>query len=70
MLVSPPGGGCSVRPSPCQRRPGRHCQGLPTCANVARMISTPVTHDGDLLWMPSPDKVARANLTAFTAWLG
>jgi acetoacetyl-CoA synthetase len=28
-----------------------------------------VTHDGDLLWTPGPDKVARANLTAFTAWL-
>ena len=28
-----------------------------------------MTHDGDLLWTPSPDKVARANLTAFTAWL-
>jgi acetoacetyl-CoA synthetase len=25
---------------------------------------------GDLLWTPSPDQVARANLTAFTGWLG
>jgi acetoacetyl-CoA synthetase len=33
------------------------------------MTSTPVTHDGDLLWTPHPDKVARTNLTAFTAWL-
>jgi acetoacetyl-CoA synthetase len=28
-----------------------------------------VTNDGDLLWTPSPDKVAAANLTAFTGWL-
>jgi acetoacetyl-CoA synthetase len=26
--------------------------------------------DGDLLWEPGPDDVARANLTAFTDWLG
>ena len=26
-------------------------------------------NDGDLLWTPSPDKVAAANLTAFTGWL-
>ena len=25
--------------------------------------------EGDLLWTPGPDRVARANLTAFTAWL-
>src|SRR6266403_2175902 len=56
-------------PHPCQGRPRRHCQGLPACANVPCVNSTPVTHDGDLLWTPSPDKVARANLTAFTTWL-
>ena len=28
-----------------------------------------MTNDGDLLWTPSPDKVATANLTAFTGWL-
>jgi acetoacetyl-CoA synthetase len=28
-----------------------------------------VTNDGDLLWTPSPGKVAAANLTAFTGWL-
>jgi acetoacetyl-CoA synthetase len=39
------------------------------CANVTDVDTTPVTNDGDLLWMPSPDKVARANLTAFTGWL-
>src|SRR5205823_7140796 len=33
------------------------------------MTSTPVTHEGDLLWTPSSGRVARANLTAFTAWL-
>ena len=33
------------------------------------MNSTPVPGDGDLLWTPSPDQVAGANLTAFTAWL-
>jgi acetoacetyl-CoA synthetase len=26
--------------------------------------------DGDLLWTPGPDRVERANLTAFTRWLG
>ncbi|HUY49345.1 MAG TPA: acetoacetate--CoA ligase [Streptosporangiaceae bacterium] len=26
--------------------------------------------EGDLLWAPGPDDVARANLTAFTDWLG
>jgi acetoacetyl-CoA synthetase len=30
---------------------------------------TSMTNEGDLLWTPSPDKVARANLTAFTGWL-
>ena len=25
--------------------------------------------EGDLLWTPGPDRVAQANLTAFTAWL-
>jgi acetoacetyl-CoA synthetase len=25
--------------------------------------------DGDLLWTPGPDDIARANLTAFTGWL-
>jgi len=28
-----------------------------------------VVREGDLLWTPSPDQVARANITAFTAWL-
>src|SRR6266853_6463541 len=58
-----------ARPVPRQGRPRRHCQGLPACANVPCVNSTPVTHAGDLLWTPSPDKVARANLTTFTAWL-
>jgi acetoacetyl-CoA synthetase len=26
--------------------------------------------EGDLLWTPSPDRVERANITAFTRWLG
>ena len=26
--------------------------------------------EGDLLWTPGPDRVARANVTAFTGWLG
>jgi acetoacetyl-CoA synthetase len=30
----------------------------------------PDVRDGDLLWTPGPDQVARANLTAFTGWLG
>jgi len=25
--------------------------------------------DGDLLWAPSPQDIARANLTEFTSWL-
>src|SRR5215471_4476088 len=66
---SPSDRGSRARPLPRRRRPGRHCQGPPACANVTPMTSTPVTHDGDLLWTPSPGKVARANLTAFTAWL-
>ena len=33
---------------------------LPACAGVA---------EGDLLWAPGPDRVARANVTAFTRWL-
>ena len=28
-----------------------------------------MVREGDLLWTPSPDQVARANITAFTAWL-
>jgi len=39
------------------------------CANVTHVDVTSVTNDGDLLWTPSPDKVATANLTAFTGWL-
>jgi acetoacetyl-CoA synthetase len=30
----------------------------------------PDAREGDLLWTPSPDQVAGANLTAFTGWLG
>jgi acetoacetyl-CoA synthetase len=30
----------------------------------------PDAREGDLLWAPSPDQVAGANLTAFTGWLG
>ena len=33
---------------------------LPACAGVA---------EGDLLWAPGPDRVACANVTAFTRWL-
>ena len=29
----------------------------------------PPVHEGDLLWTPSSEQVARANLTAFQAWL-
>jgi acetoacetyl-CoA synthetase len=29
----------------------------------------PDARDGDLLWTPSPDDIARANLTGFTGWL-
>jgi acetoacetyl-CoA synthetase len=42
---------------------------MPACANVACVTSTPVTHDGDLLWTPRPGTVAGANVTAFMAWL-
>jgi acetoacetyl-CoA synthetase len=28
------------------------------------------TRTGDLLWTPSPDRIARANITAFARWLG
>ena len=30
----------------------------------------PDISDGDLLWAPSPEQVAQANLTAFSGWLG
>jgi acetoacetyl-CoA synthetase len=40
----------------------------PGYANVRRV--DPDARDGDLLWTPSPGQVARANLTAFTGWLG
>jgi len=30
----------------------------------------PDVSDGDLLWAPSPEQVAQANVTAFTGWLG
>ncbi|HEY1344123.1 MAG TPA: AMP-binding protein, partial [Streptosporangiaceae bacterium] len=30
----------------------------------------PGASDGDLLWAPSPQQVAQANVTAFTGWLG
>src|SRR6201982_2033214 len=30
----------------------------------------PDVSDGDLLWAPSPQQVAQANVTAFTGWLG
>ena len=38
------------------------------CATVTCV--GPDGRDGDLLWTPSPDQVAGANLTAFTGWLG
>jgi acetoacetyl-CoA synthetase len=37
------------------------------CANVACVDSD--VREGDLLWRPSPERVARANLTAFMTWL-
>ena len=40
----------------------------PACANVTCV--NPEVSDGDLLWAPSPEQVARANVTAFTGWLG
>ena len=69
LLVSRSHRGCLPGRSPARGGRAdiaRACPPVPTslCVN-----STPVTHDGDLLWTPSPDKVARANLTAFTAWL-
>ena len=40
----------------------------PACANVTCV--NPGGSDGDLLWAPSPQQVAAANVTAFTGWLG
>lgn len=42
-----------------------------TVGSVDRLAGEPAAiRDGGLLWTPSPGKVARANLTAFTEWLG
>ena len=30
----------------------------------------PQVRPGDLLWTPGPERVARANVTAFIRWLG
>jgi acetoacetyl-CoA synthetase len=39
----------------------------PVCANVTCVY--PDIRDGELLWTPSPDTVARANVTIFMDWL-
>ena len=50
-------------------RPGHPAlPAAPACANVACV--NPDVSDGDLLWAPSPQQVAQANVTAFTGWLG
>jgi acetoacetyl-CoA synthetase len=49
-------------------RPGRAALPVaPVCANVTCVY--PDIRDGELLWTPSPDTVARANVTIFMDWL-
>src|ERR1700733_6225289 len=50
-----------------------HCRARPRCGTVcdveARGQRVQV-REGDLLWTPGPDRVRRANVTAFIDWLG
>ena len=49
-------------------RPGRWA--LPAAAVYANVTCVyPEASDGDLLWTPGPDTVARANVTVFMDWL-
>src|SRR5437773_2655624 len=45
--------------------------GIACCTGVCqRRYVNPDVSDGDLLWTPTPEQVAEANVTAFTGWLG
>ena len=53
------------------KRPARSGRwALPAAAVYANVTCVyPEASDGDLLWTPSPDTVARANATVFIDWL-
>jgi acetoacetyl-CoA synthetase len=54
---------------------GPHCHGRPGCGTVCDVeplgqgAARGPVREGDLLWTPGPDRVERANVTAFIRWL-
>ena len=75
-VSSAPCGGCwptSSRTSAARSRFARAETDLaarcPGCGTVGHMEPRHHVRDGDLLWSPGPDRVDRANVTAFTRWL-
>src|SRR6516225_6250833 len=47
-----------------------HCTSRPRCGTVCDVEARRQVREGDLLWMPGPDRVDRANVTSFIRWLG
>ena len=46
-----------------------HCLHGPVCGTVCDVEPQRQVREGDLLWTPGPDRVSRANVTAFARWL-
>ena len=46
-----------------------HCLYGPVCGTVCDVEPQRQVREGDLLWTPGPDRVSRANVTAFARWL-